>query len=294
MHDATDLILKRAEAIAQIWNKHQNKDKDYYAPLLTKEARELEESMLVSKITTEELTHWMTDGLDEETAITSLAKVPVAGSNAGNASGSNDDNSEEAGNESQAAQSSSLTYQRKIVVWSEPELERELNPRSLRSAKKRQPVIVIASYIDKIPNLAGLSRTCEIFQAEKLVVNNAAALDCDEFKSISVSAHLWLPMEECADTNILEYVKQKKTEGYTIVGVEQTSSSVKLEHFSFPERCVLVLGREKEGIPTDLLQAIDVCVEIPQLGIIRSLNVHVSASIMLYDYTRQQLLKKQQ
>lgn len=69
-------------------------------------------------------------------------------------------------------------------------------------------------------------------------------------------------------------------------------SSVSLEKFTFPERCVLVLGREKEGIPTELLQIIDVCVEIPQLGIIRSLNVHVSASIMLFDYTRQRLLKK--
>jgi tRNA guanosine-2'-O-methyltransferase len=53
-----------------------------------------------------------------------------------------------------------------------------------------------------------------------------------------------------------------------------------------------VLGKEKEGIPVEFIQLLDYCVEIPQLGIIRSLNVHVSASIMMFEYTKQQLLKK--
>lgn len=55
---------------------------------------------------------------------------------------------------------------------------------------------------------------------------------------------------------------------------------------------VLVLGREKEGIPVDIIHALDACVEIPQLGIIRSLNVHVSGAIALWEYTRQQRSKQ--
>lgn len=51
---------------------------------------------------------------------------------------------------------------------------------------------------------------------------------------------------------------------------------------------VLVLGREKEGIPVDIIHVLDGCVEIPQLGVIRSLNVHVSGAIALWEYTRQQ------
>ncbi len=43
---------------------------------------------------------------------------------------------------------------------------------------------------------------------------------------------------------------------------------------------VLVLGRgEKEGIPINLIQVLDACMEIPQLGVIRSVNVHVSVGI---------------
>ena len=53
---------------------------------------------------------------------------------------------------------------------------------------------------------------------------------------------------------------------------------------------MLVLGREREGIPAGILALLDATVEIPQLGIIRSLNVHVSGAIAMFEYTRQALL----
>jgi tRNA G18 (ribose-2'-O)-methylase SpoU len=52
---------------------------------------------------------------------------------------------------------------------------------------------------------------------------------------------------------------------------------------------VLLLGKEKEGIPVEFLQVVDRCVEIPQLGIIRSLNVHVSGAISIWEYTKQMM-----
>ncbi len=51
---------------------------------------------------------------------------------------------------------------------------------------------------------------------------------------------------------------------------------------------VLVLGREKEGIPVNVIQVLDACMEILQLGVIRSLNVHVSGAIAVWEYTRRQ------
>jgi len=52
---------------------------------------------------------------------------------------------------------------------------------------------------------------------------------------------------------------------------------------------VLLLGREKEGVPVELLQLVDHCIEIPQFGIIRSLNVHVTGAIAIWEYTKQML-----
>ena len=46
---------------------------------------------------------------------------------------------------------------------------------------------------------------------------------------------------------------------------------------------------EKEGIPVDIINLLDICVEIPQLGVIRSLNVHVSAAIAIWEYSKQNL-----
>ena len=80
-------------------------------------------------------------------------------------------------------------------------------------------------------------------------------------------------------------------EGFWIVGLEQTSSSVPLHQIEIPNfvannKTVLLLGKEKEGIPVQYLQAVDTCVEIPQFGMIRSLNVHVSGAITIWELTR--------
>jgi len=87
---------------------------------------------------------------------------------------------------------------------------------------------------------------------------------------------------------LLKWLQQRKQEGYCIIGLEQTSSSIPLTEFTFPNQStVLLLGKEKEGIPIQFLQFVDHCVEIPQLGIIRSLNVHVSAAITIWEHTKQ-------
>ena len=184
--------------------------------------------------------------------------------------------------------STELNFQRKITPWSEMDIQNELNPRAvIEKSRKRQSVIMIASLVDRIPNLAGLSRTCEIFAAEKLILPYLNVLEMNEFKTISVSAENWIPVEACPPTDLPQYLTQKKQEGYAIVGLEQTSTSVMLPNFEFPEKCCILLGKEREGIPAELLSLLDVCVEIPQFGVLRSLNVHVSASIMLYKYTEQ-------
>lgn len=75
-----------------------------------------------------------------------------------------------------------------------------------------------------------------------------------------------------------------------MIGLEQTTSSIQLCDFSFPRRSILLLGKEKEGIPIGILNLVDQCVEIPQLGVIRSLNVHVSGAVAMWEYTKQNAL----
>ncbi|CAM8877721.1 unnamed protein product [Rhodiola kirilowii] len=170
-------------------------------------------------------------------------------------------------------------------------LEQLLKSRNLVTQKMKegqQSLVVVASLLDRIPNLAGLARTCEVFKAESLAIADASVLQDKQFQLISVTAEKWVPIVEVPVNSIQIFLEKKKRQGFSILGLEQTANSVPLDQFSFPKKTVLVLGREKEGIPIDIIHILDACIEIPQLGVVRSLNVHVSGAIAIWEYTRQQ------
>ncbi|KAK4802524.1 hypothetical protein SAY86_000727 [Trapa natans] len=152
----------------------------------------------------------------------------------------------------------------------------------------RQSIILVASLIDRIPNLAGLARTCEVFKASGLAISDVNVTRDKQFQLISVTAEKWVPIIEVPVESLKGFLERKKCEGFSILGLEQTANSFPLDQYQFPKKAVLVLGREKEGIPVDIIHILDACIEIPQLGVVRSLNVHVSGAIALWEYTRQQ------
>ncbi|XP_060803871.1 probable methyltransferase TARBP1 isoform X2 [Amyelois transitella] len=161
------------------------------------------------------------------------------------------------------------------------------------SKKKENPseLIVIASLIDKLPNLGGMARTSEVFGVRTYVIDSLRHLQDSQFQALSVSAERWVNIEEVRPGPPLKaYIQSKKLEGYSIVAAEQTSTSCQLDKFKFDRKTVLLLGHEKEGVPCDLLPLMERCVEVPQRGVVRSLNVHVTAAIFVWEYTRQLLL----
>lgn len=103
-------------------------------------------------------------------------------------------------------------------------------------------MIVVASLIDKIPNLGGIARTCEVLGIENLVISSLKFCEGSEFKNVSMTAEKYLNLSEMKPKFLLNYLIEKKTQGYSIVGAEQTSNSVDFISFKFPRKCVLVLG----------------------------------------------------
>jgi tRNA G18 (ribose-2'-O)-methylase SpoU len=95
---------------------------------------------------------------------------------------------------------------------------------------------------------------------------------------------------EVTEDDVGGFVNECKRKGYTTVALEQSATSVCISQYAFPEKVVILLGKEKEGVPVELLNTVDQCVEIPQMGIIRSLNVHVSASIMVWEANGQRIV----
>ena len=90
---------------------------------------------------------------------------------------------------------------------------------------------------------------------------------------MSVTAEQWLPMEAVTEEQLPAYLGRLKQAGYRLVGVEQTAASVSLLDADFADRTALLLGREKEGIPVHLIDRLDQCIEIPQLGVTRCVRL---------------------
>ena len=95
-----------------------------------------------------------------------------------------------------------VNFQRKIIPLETLNLAfEEARERRLRNVagRRKQPLIVCAALIDKIPNLGGLARTAEIFAATKLVIPDKNAAKMDNFTSLSVGAGDWIEIEECTE-----------------------------------------------------------------------------------------------
>ena len=165
---------------------------------------------------------------------------------------------------------------------------------SATASASRSSLLVAASLVASAPNLAGLTRSCEIFGVHSLSLPSFALLDDPLYLRVSVSSHRWLPLREVPASQLLEDVRRLRAEGYRVVALEQTAHSVQLTEYEWAERSVLVLGGEREGVPVDVLNEVDECVVIPQQGVIRSLNVHVAASVAIFEYNRQRAMRKRQ
>ena len=147
-------------------------------------------------------------------------------------------------------------------------------------------LIVVTSLLDKVTNIAGLCRSAEIFGACTLVVPNLAILRDASFQAMCVTSDQWIKIVEVHPIGLASYIQ--KLDGYTTVCLEQTSNSVQIDKYKFPTKTCLILGNEKAGVDANYMHLMDTCVEIPQKGIVRSLNVHVSGAIAIWHYNMSQ------
>ena len=82
----------------------------------------------------------------------------------------------------------------------------------------------------------------------------------------------------------LEAIEQLRADGYTVCSIEQVHGSVSLEQFVVKnvQKLAIVLGNEVKGVSQDVVDASDLCVEIPQHGTKHSLNISCCAAIVMW------------
>mmetsp|Transcript_22629 Transcript_22629/g.36041 ORF Transcript_22629/g.36041 Transcript_22629/m.36041 type:complete len:928 (+) Transcript_22629:2237-5020(+) len=154
----------------------------------------------------------------------------------------------------------------------------------------RQRLILIASFLDEIPSIASLVRTCEIFSATKLVVEDLKVKKDKAFEAVTVSADQWINMSAVDRTSMKSYLLELKDSGYRIVGVEQVDPGAKsLYNYQFQEdgRVALLLGDEVKGLPVGILKLCDDVIHVPSQGTCPTMLSHIAGAISIWEYTRQ-------
>ncbi|CAL9731403.1 tRNA (guanosine(18)-2'-O)-methyltransferase [Monosporozyma unispora] len=155
---------------------------------------------------------------------------------------------------------------------------------------ERSDLIVVASLVDKPFNLGGICRLCDVLGAKVVTMQDLKVVNHPQFKNVALSSDQWMPMEEVPIDSIAEYMQKKKVEGYTLIGLEQTDKSIRLdEKYNFPTKSLILLGTEAYGIPGPLLGELDLCLEIQQHGVIRSMNIQTATAVIVHSYTIQHL-----
>lgn len=155
---------------------------------------------------------------------------------------------------------------------------------------KRSDLIVVSSLVDKPPNLGGICRLCDVLGVGLLTVQDIRVKNHPQFKNVAVTADKWMPIAEVPVREISNFMREKKREGYVLIGLEQTDKSVKLDtHYKFPRKSLILLGTEAHGIPGELLNQLDICLEIQQFGVIRSMNIQTATAVIVHSYTIQHM-----
>lgn len=137
-------------------------------------------------------------------------------------------------------------------------------------------------------NVAALSRTADGLGISKIdlyyTYNKFPDFESVGKKS-SASANKWTKFERISDFDL--FVSAKKKEGFVFVGTDCGGKAEDLRVFSFPEKCILVLGSESKGLSAEVRAICDRFVSIPMVGMVESYNVSVAAGIIMYEIFRQ-------
>lgn len=144
-------------------------------------------------------------------------------------------------------------------------------------------LVVVLDNIRSAHNIGSAFRSSDSFKVDKVYLCGICAQPPSaEIHKSALGAEFSVDWEYYKET--LQVVERLKNEGYTIISVEQTVDSVKLDGFRREpgRKYALIFGNEVEGVQQEVVDASDFSLEIPQYGTKHSLNVSVSIGIVLW------------
>jgi tRNA G18 (ribose-2'-O)-methylase SpoU len=158
------------------------------------------------------------------------------------------------------------------------EHQRHKPPRALERARE---IVIVCAPMRSNVNLSRIARAAGCCGIERMIVIGPGKLDRkiarDGADTVRVETHRTLP----------PVLDELRSDGYRLVGLEQTTNSQSLHEYAFVRKTALVVGNERTGLTEDELRRLDDVVEIPVWGLPYSYNAATATAMALYEYCRQ-------
>lgn len=171
----------------------------------------------------------------------------------------------------------------------------ELNRLSVSAFKEadKLPIIIVLDNIRSQHNIGSVFRTSDAFKVESIHLCGITATPPNrEIHKTALGATETVNWHHFENT--LQSIDYLRNNNYLIFAIEQADISVSLDSFELntKEKIALVFGNEVDGVNDEIMQKVDGCIEIPQYGTKHSLNISVSAGIVIWEIAKKYLISE--
>lgn len=158
-----------------------------------------------------------------------------------------------------------------------------------REAQK-VPLTVVLDNVRSQHNIGAVFRTADAFRLEQVILCGICCCPPNqEIHKTALGAEESVCWQYFNDTT--DAVRLLRQQGYVVLAIEQAADSTMLHdlHIEPDKRYAVVLGHEVWGVSQQVIDLADDCIEIPQFGTKHSLNVSVTAGIVMYEIAKKYL-----
>ena len=161
-----------------------------------------------------------------------------------------------------------------------------LTPEEFKETPKI-PLIVILDNVRSLHNVGSIFRTSDAYCVEKVILCGITATPPNtEIHKSALGAEFSVDWAYYKETT--EVVNELKQAGYTMLAIEQAHDSINMDTFKAEKgnKYAVILGNEVKGVQQSVIDLSDGCLELPQFGTKHSLNVSVTAGIVIWEFAK--------
>ena len=165
-----------------------------------------------------------------------------------------------------------------------------MSPEEYRESMKN-PIVVVLDHVRSLYNVGSIFRTADAMRLSGVILCGITATPPNvEIHKTALGAEDTVPWKYFKRTE--EAVEWLREEGYTVMAVEQCEGSTPLQEFTpdTESKYAIVMGNEVKGVAQDVVDMCDGCIEIPQFGTKHSMNVSVTAGMIIRDMVQKSYL----